>query len=202
MRMGDRDPWDRGADRARARRPPWVLLLAIVVAVAAGSALFLAGRSSDRTVASDPVSNAVPIASTDAATLYFSDREGRGLIPEERELPEGDHLEARVEAVLGALVAGPLVGDALPVLPQSARLLRVFFDADTGTLYADFDAALVRDHPGGSTAEWKTWTSMVRTLRANFPEVRRLQLLVQGEPIESLAGHFDASRPVDLDTWQ
>jgi len=201
VKPGDHDPWDSGGDRAPVRRAPWMLVLAMVVAVAAGAALFLTGRAPDR-IEGDDASKAAPLAGTHAATLYFSDREGRSLVPEERELPEGDHFEARVEAVLGALVTGPLLGDALPVLPESARLLRVFFDADTGTLYADFDAALVRDHPGGSTAEWKTWTAMVRTLRANFPEVRRLQLLVQGEPIETLAGHFDASRPVDLDTWQ
>jgi len=179
-----------------------MLVLAVVVAIAAGSALFLAGRSRDSIQPDGRDGSTAPIAGTRSATLYFSDRDGRGLVPEERELPEPDDFEARVEGVLGALVAGPRVGDALPVLPESARLLRVFFDSDTGTLYADFDAALVRDHPGGSTAEWKTWSAMVRTLRANFSEVRRLQLLIQGEPIETLAGHFDASRPVDLDTWQ
>lgn len=194
------DPWDTRS-AAPPRRAPWILVLAIVVAIAAGTALFLAGRSDDRNAAGGDATIPVPTGGR-VATLYFADRDGKSFVPEDRELPEGDHFEMRVEAVLRALVDGPRIGDVLPVLPETARLRRVYFDADTATLYADFDAALVRDHPGGSTAEWQTLTAMVRTLRANFPEVRRLQLLVQGQPLESIAGHFDASQPIELDTWQ
>ena len=200
MRWGN-DPWDAG-NATSPRRAPWILVLAIVVAIAVGTALFLSGRPQDRASGGGTdVTSPAPTAGR-VATLYFADRDGKSFVPEDRELPEGEHFEMRVEAVLRALSDGPRVGDVLPVLPETARLRRVYFDADAATLYADFDAALVRDHPGGSAAEWQTLTAIVRTVRANFPEVRRLQILVQGKPIESIAGHFDTSRPIELDTWQ
>jgi hypothetical protein len=194
------DPWDAGSTPPR-RRVPWILVVAIVVAGAAGTALLLSGRERPST-GSDQTSLQVLDSGRRVATLYFADRDGRGFVPEERELPEGTHFESRVEAVVRALIDGPQNDDVLPVFPPGVPVRRAFFDAEAATLYVDFGAALVRQHPGGSTAEWQTWTALIRTLRANFAEVRRLQILVQGEPVESLAGHFDASRPIDLDTWQ
>jgi len=32
--------------------------------------------------------------------------------------------------------------------------------------------------------------------------VARLQLLVDGQAIDTLAGHFDTSKPIEIDDWQ
>ena len=55
---------------------------------------------------------------------------------------------------------------------------------------------------GGSAAEYYSISALVRTLGANFPEVRAVQILVDGQPVDSLAGHFDTSGPLDVATWQ
>lgn len=140
--------------------------------------------------------------STRPIVLYFADREAHSLVSERREVPGAATLEGRVEAALQALGAGPDQQGAVPALPTETRLKEAFFDEESSTLYLDFNAALVTHHPGGSAAEYYTLNAIVRTVGANFPEVSRLQILVDGQPIDSLAGHFDTSRPIDVRSWQ
>jgi len=141
-------------------------------------------------------------AAPGSATVYFGDRLGRALVSERRDVVAGSTLEARVKGVVAAMAEEPETQGAVRVLPPAARLGRVFHDADSATLYLDFSPELVTQHPGGSTAEWATLAALARTVSANFPEIARLQLLVDGQPVETLAGHFDTSQPLDLATWQ
>jgi hypothetical protein len=134
--------------------------------------------------------------------LYFADPEAEGLITERREIPVGATLEERVEATLRALADGPDQRTALPVLPRQARVMQSFYDEDGGVLYVDFNTALVTQQPGGSAAEYYSLSALVRTIGTNFPEVTAVQILVDGQPVDSLAGHFDTSRPLDVATWQ
>ncbi len=140
--------------------------------------------------------------STRPVVLYFADRDARALVSERREVPDARTLEGRVEAALQALAAGPDQPEAVPALPAETRVHEAFFDDTTATLYLDFNTALVTHHPGGSAAEYFTLDAIVRTLGANFPEVARVQILVDGQPIDSLAGHFDTSKPIDVRAWQ
>jgi spore germination protein GerM len=137
-----------------------------------------------------------------SVVLYFAEPNAEGLVTERREIPVGAILEERVEATLRALIAGPDQQGALPVLPREAQVMQSFFDEETGVLFVDFNTALVTQQPGGSTAEYYSLSALVRTLGANFPEVTAVQILVDGQPIDSLAGHFDTSKPLDVATWQ
>lgn len=143
-----------------------------------------------------------PQLGTRSVVLYFGDARGESQVAERREVPVGASIEARIEAVLGALVDGPDQREALGTLPRDARVRRVFYDDESATAYLDFPPALVTEHPGGSAAEYHTLSSIVRTLGSNFPEVERVQILVDGEPIASLAGHFDISQPIVIATWR
>jgi spore germination protein GerM len=135
-------------------------------------------------------------------TLYFGDREGKALVAEQRDLVVEGSTEARVEAALAGLADGPQNGDAVRTLPAEARVRRVFLDEGNATLYLDFDPALVTHHPGGSAAEHGTLGAIVRTIGTNFPDVARLQILVDGQPVETLAGHFDTSNPIEIRSWR
>jgi len=53
----------------------------------------------------------------------------------------------------------------------------------------------VRDHPGGSAGELITVYSVVNTL-TELPGVKEVRWLIDGQAVESLAGHLDLSRPV------
>lgn len=185
------------------RRARLIFWGALVLLVGAASWLFFWPRDRkplSQMVAPEPSASSVGMRSV---TLYFGDRDGRTLLPERREIPAGNSLEARVEACMQALAEGPDQQGAVRTLPPQARAREAFFDDQTATLYVDFTPALVTQHPGGSAAEYFTLSSIVRTIGANFsPEVTRVQILVDGQPVESLAGHFDTSRPIELSSWQ
>jgi hypothetical protein len=70
---------------------------------------------------------------------------------------------------------------------------------DGGTAVIDFSRDLVSSHPGGSSSELLTVYGLANSLAANFPHIRQVRILVDGEPVESLKGHVDLSRPVQAD---
>ena len=62
--------------------------------------------------------------------------------------------------------------------------------------YVDLSAE-VRPLPGaGSQGELLSVYSLVNSVVANFPVVKRVQLLVDDKPVETLGGHVDLSRPL------
>ncbi|HZL86206.1 MAG TPA: GerMN domain-containing protein [Candidatus Krumholzibacteria bacterium] len=134
--------------------------------------------------------------------LYFADAQAQNLASESRKLDFGEGLEENVQATVAALAAGPQQEGNVAVLPREARVEQVFFTEATRTLYLDFNKALVDQHPGGSTAEYLTLGALVRTIAANFPQVANLQLLVEGQAMDTLAGHFDTSKPIEVADWQ
>lgn len=131
-------------------------------------------------------------------TLFFADSDGAGLLSETREVPaaEGD-FEARVRCVIDELASGP-EGDGAPVLPPDTEVLRLFKDFE-GTLYLDMNAAFRTGHWGGAAGELMTIHALRRTIAANFPEVHGMQLLVDGEVVETIAGHVTANQPIPVE---
>jgi hypothetical protein len=51
----------------------------------------------------------------------------------------------------------------------------------------------------GSTEELLAVYSIVDSIVINLPAVRRVQILIRGEPVDTLAGHVDISRPLAAD---
>ena len=186
-------------------RPPLARIVLWVLAglvIAAGASLLFWPRAIE-----PPVVPAGPAAGdaappTRAATLYFGDRDGRTLVSERRDVATTASLETAIEVVIQALVDGPEIEGAVPTMPEQTRVRRVFVDQEAATAFIDFDPALVTQHPGGSTAEYATVSALVRTLGANFPQIVRVQILVDGQPVETLAGHFDTSKPLEISTWE
>src|SRR5947209_5168592 len=61
------------------------------------------------------------------------------------------------------------------------------------------DEAAARPHPGGSSSELLTVYSIVNALTSNLPTITRVQILVDGKEVDSLAGHVDLRRPLEAD---
>ena len=51
-------------------------------------------------------------------------------------------------------------------------------------------------HPGGSLNELLTVYALVNAVTANLPAVKRVQILVDGKEVDTLAGHVDLRRPL------
>ncbi len=128
--------------------------------------------------------------------LYFGAVDGVALVAERRVITGCHDPASCLAATLAALIDGP-VGDLVPILPPRTRLLGV--SEREGVATVDFNHALIRQHPGGSVSELLTAYGLINSLAENFPHIRQLRLLVEGEPVESLKGHVDLRQPLTPD---
>jgi hypothetical protein len=128
--------------------------------------------------------------------LYFADPEGRYLVAETQQIAGCAEDSDCIGKLFSALAAGPR-GELLPILPAQARVLNVELREDL--VLVDFNSAFVHAHPGGSLPELLTVYGLVNSLAVNFPYLKQLQILVDGQPVPSLKGHVSLSRPVMAD---
>jgi spore germination protein GerM len=137
---------------------------------------------------------------TRSVTLYFAARDAGGLVAETREVPVREGIESEVKAVMAALVSGPAGDDGVSAIPQGTRILQVFWVEDSRTIFLDFNRGITTGD--GSTGEYYTITTIIRTIGANFPQAASLQFLVEGYPVETLAGHYGVSKPIEIRKWR
>jgi spore germination protein GerM len=134
-----------------------------------------------------------------AARLFFASSDGDSLVSESRDLAETGALHERVVSLIGELVRGPH-GPAVAALPAGTSLVHVYLD-DQGLMTLDFSPQFARSFRGGSTAEYMAVASLVRTLAANVPEVRRVLIESGGQPLATLGGHVPCDQPFEVQDW-
>lgn len=139
---------------------------------------------------------------TRAFTLFFVNKQADGLLSETREMVVGEGLEEQVKAVVSALIEGTHDDDKISAIPEGTKVVQVFWEEETRTLFIDFNRALITAHTGGSTAEYYTISMILRTIGSNFPQVSRFQFLVDGYPVETIAGHYAVDRPLEIMRWR
>jgi hypothetical protein len=171
-----------------------------VVAVGAfGWAAFLVFQATGApavTVAGEPVPAVAPTAHINA-TVFFGAATGRGLTATHVEVPLEPHVAAQGEAILQAALGDPPAG-VMRVVPVGTRL-RAFYVDSRGDAFVDLTSEVRSAHPGGSFGEALTVAALVNAVTTNLRVVRRVQLLGEGEEVETLAGHLDVSQPLGPD---
>lgn len=130
--------------------------------------------------------------------LYFANAEASSLLAEMRSLRLGNGLSSDAGVIAEELIKGPSHESLSPTIPPETRLLDAFKLSDT--LVLDFSQQLQANHPGGSAGELTTVYSIVNTMTENLRGVKRVQILIEGEEIETLAGHLDLTQPLAPDT--
>ncbi len=170
----------------RARR--WALLLIILLLAAAASGCsFFSGQETDENDSDieDPVEEEITLI------LYFGGPQAEGLVRETRTvLLNAD----AATLVVQELIRGPESDTLLSTIPQGTRLLSV--STADGTARVDFSEEMIIGHPGGSTGEMLTVYSIVNSL-TELPGIVRVQFLIQGEVVDTLAGHIEISEPLE-----
>ncbi len=126
--------------------------------------------------------------------LYFSGPEGEYLIGEKREILKKSEVKEEAKETIVELIKGPR-GKLIPTLPPRTKLLTLQIN-DAGVAKVNFNPSLSKDHPGGSSAEMMTVYSIVNSLALNFPQIKRVQILIDGKPIETITGHLSLRQPV------
>ncbi|MCS7190369.1 MAG: GerMN domain-containing protein, partial [Fimbriimonadales bacterium] len=66
-----------------------------------------------------------------------------------------------------------------------------------GSLQLNFSAELVQNFEGGSDDE-AALINVITSTAGSFPEVQRVQIVVEGKPVESLGGHIDLSQALPV----
>jgi spore germination protein GerM len=129
-------------------------------------------------------------------TLFFSEEEGEYLVGEKREIPKRERVEEEARQTVVELIKGPK-GKLITALPPQTKLLTLEMDQN-GVAKVNFDQTLSKEHPGGSSAEMLTLYSIVNSLTLNFPQIKRVQILIDGKVVESIAGHISLKEPVSF----
>lgn len=85
-------------------------------------------------------------------------------------------------------------GDLSPLPPNT--VVREVWISPSGIAYVDFAAGFPELLPQGSLGELHAVYGVVATLTSSFPNIRAVQLLVDGEPVDTLTGHVDTATPL------
>ncbi|TYZ24546.1 GerMN domain-containing protein [Selenomonas ruminis] len=123
--------------------------------------------------------------------VYYPDEQGMKLIAVKRTIKSDD--AGKYAEAMKSLLQGPKDKGQIAVIPKQAKLRSVKVKDDVA--YVDFSQDLVKQFTGGSTGEEMLVGSVVNTL-TDFPEIKKVQILVEGKKIETLAGHMDLSAPI------
>ena len=99
----------------------------------------------------------------------------------------------KYKAAMDALMEGTDDSKLTTVIPKQAKLLGVTVNGDTAKV--DFDKGLIKHFNGGSTGEEFLVGSIVNTL-TDFPEIKKVQITIDGRNVETLKGHMDVSKPL------
>lgn len=103
---------------------------------------------------------------------------------------DGDPIENAMRQLVGQGSSGALTNP----IPKGTKVLGV--EVKDGQAKVDFSREFRDNFTGGSEAEALVIGVILRTL-AQFDEVKKVQILVEGKPIDSL-GHADLSQPLDV----
>ena len=185
-----------------------IALVLLVIGVAAG-AIYLQGlhervlrlarpQPSEAQVRREITQPSVaPVAEKkEKVRIFWMAENGGGLEPSEMEIALPAEPEARAKHILLTLIASAPRPE-MRTLPADAALLD-FYLLDDGTAIADFSDALARATPSGILSEELAIDSILRTLEANVPTVRRVKILINGQEMDTLAGHADLTGIFEL----
>ena len=180
-----------------SRRSVLVGAIALVaIAVAAWLAISRPWRHTAETAPRGGISPDRPAADARkiTGTLYFVSEDGMSLVGVPREVPFGEsvHEQARqlVVAQLGQAPA-PLASAIPP-----GTTLRAVYITDRGDAFVDLSVEARTRHTGGALDELFTVYAVVNALTTNLPAVKRVQILVEGREVDTLAGHVDLRHPL------
>ncbi len=190
---------DRGKE-LRAYRVGLILLAAVIAVL--GTVLWRVYSEYRRLKEQKPVPPAavhqpeqLQVSRPVVAQLYFARVvEGKQrMVAIRRELPTGLGV---ARSALEELLRGEVPRGCDRPLPPGTELLGISMQDGVATV--DFSEDLRKGFKGGSDNEQVTVYAIVNTL-TSLPTIERVQILVEGESINTLGGHHDVSGPLAFD---
>ena len=146
--------------------------------------------------------NAAPVAPppsgpTETVTLYVADDEAGVLRARAAQIPLPGGRQQRAEELLRTLLRiYQQPGSPHPL--AAAADVRSIYLVDPGAAVIDLNAAFADQHRSSILSEQLTVNSLVETLGVNVPGIHRVNILVEGNKRETLAGHADLTEAFDV----
>jgi len=127
--------------------------------------------------------------------LYFESA-AMLLAPEQRNVQLPQNPAAAMPMIARELTKGATNPAFARVLPPDTVIRGAYLLPD-GTAFVDLGGTtLTQGWAAGSHEELMAVYSIVQTMSANFVEVKKVRLLVNGTPAETLAGHIALDKPL------
>lgn len=130
------------------------------------------------------------VAGEKEITIFVSDDEGTALKARIESIRKSS-FDEEARSSIAALLAKS------DTIPAGTRLLELSLKDKTA--FVNLSKELKDAHTGGSAAEIQTVYAIVNTLALNFPEVKEVQILIEGKREKTIAGHIDISLPLQPD---
>lgn len=165
---------------------------------AALAALVLAGACNKKKSELPPNVNAANKVALRVVRLYFESA-NMLLIAEPRNIPLPESPAAALPVVVRELVKGPAAQTSLRLFP-SDTVVRGAYLLPGGTVVVDLGGPTLTQGWGtGTHQELMAIASVTQTITANFADARRVRIVVNGTPAETLGGHVGLARSFEPD---
>jgi germination protein M len=130
--------------------------------------------------------------------LYFSDDQALYLVPEKRNIEKPTAKSIVMELVKGPSIENTSAGTLYGTLPVDLQILDV--QVKENIAYVDFKGDIGEKMQGGSAAEGMALFSIINTLVLDKQlGITKVQFLVEGQKVETIAGHYNVSQPMSED---
>jgi spore germination protein GerM len=134
-----------------------------------------------------------------SVTLYYESGDML-LVPETRNVALPENHAGAMAAVVRELFKGS-ANASIPRIFPTDTVVRGSFLLPDGTAFVDLGGPTLTAGWGtGSHEELMAAYSVVQTIATNFPEARRVRILINGSPAETLAGHINIGRALTPNT--
>ncbi len=123
-------------------------------------------------------------------TVYSGTKDATRLVSETHIVAKNDH---PAQTAMEILLAGTKNPNLVSVMPKGTKLRNI--SVKDGIAYIDFDEKLIKNNTGGSASEILLVAAIVNTL-TEFPNIEKVQILVEGKKIDTISGHMDVGEPL------
>ena len=147
-------------------------------------------------VGGTPVTTTVPATPERkiTATFFYVAEDGVSLVSAQREVAFGEPVSEQARHIVEAQIAPP-PAPHVSAIPGGTRL-RAVYVSEHGDAFVDVTGDATRNHTGGALDELFAVYAIVNALTVNLPAINRVQILVDGKEVDTLAGHVDLRQPL------
>jgi hypothetical protein len=131
-------------------------------------------------------------------SLFYVSEDGTQLVGIPSEVPFADDAEDQARRIVEEQLK-PAPSPYAQAVPAGTSV-RAVFVTDRKDAFVDLSPEVTSAHTGGSLDELFSVYAIVNALTMNLPAIERVQILVDGREVDSLAGHVDLRRPLPSNT--